>query len=97
MPECKEYPKAFIEECKQLYPDNEEFHKLLEEGSMRVGGILDEDVSLTPAMIVSSFEISMNEKEIEKLPDTLKGLYERAKKQEKLDYLFGWFLELISN
>lgn len=97
MTECKLYPKIFIEKCKQIFPEDKLLLKYLEEGNDNgVGGILNTDVSLTPNMIVSSFETSYSEEEINNLPESLLGLYKRAKKQENLDYLFGWFLEIIA-
>ena len=97
MTDCKLYPKVFIEKCKQILPDNKQLIKYLEEGNKQgVGGILNQDVSLTPNLIVSSFETSYSEEELNNLPESLLGLYKRAKKQEDLDYLFGWFLEIIA-
>ena len=97
MKDCKTYPRLFIEKCKELFPDDKELVKYLEEGNNdKIGSILNNDINLTPNLIVTSFETSFTEEEIDKLPESLLGLYQRAKRQENLDYLFGWFLEIIS-
>jgi hypothetical protein len=96
MEKYKTFPTTFINECISLFPDDDNMKELLNKGDIRVGSLLNDDISFTPNLIISSFESCMTNGDITKLPEQLVGLYERAKRQDKIDHLFGWFLEITS-
>lgn len=90
--------KSFINECKRLFPDNELIDKYIENEDLKaLSSMLDMDLDINTMMIMSAFETSYSSDEIEKLPEPIRGLYERAKRQQEVDYLFGWLLEIAAN
>jgi hypothetical protein len=77
------YPDSFKSECRRLYPDWQELHKMVEDGNVFAGRLLDDaaegSVSLDTilhAMSLSELqELAQLEKEKVVLYDRWMGLY----------------------
>lgn len=94
------FPDKFVEEVERLFVDNSKAIEYAKTGNNKLGSVLNDDsFDINPNLIVTAFEASYSADDLEKLeevlPSSLYGLYIAAKRQQDIENLFGWFLEIV--